>query len=47
MGAVGHINVESGFGRWAEGEAIVNALTAQAAARSGDFRRTSQLAAGA
>jgi predicted alpha/beta hydrolase family esterase len=47
VGAVGHINVQSGFGRWAEGEAIVDALTAQAAARSGNFRRTSRLAAGA
>jgi predicted alpha/beta hydrolase family esterase len=33
-GAVGHINVESGFGRWVEGEAIVNTLIARAAAQS-------------
>ena len=47
VGAVGHINVESGFGRWTEGEAIVDALTARAAARSGNFRRTPRLAASA
>jgi uncharacterized protein len=46
-GPVGHINVESGFGRWAEGEGIVNSLTALAAARSGKFHRASRHAAGA
>ena len=46
-GPVGHINVESGFGRWAEGEGIVNSLTARAAARSGKFRRAVRHAAGA
>lgn len=46
-GGVGHINVESGFGRWAEGEAIVNRLTARIARRSGRFTHPSRLAAGA
>jgi uncharacterized protein len=33
-GAVGHINVEAGFGPWTEGVRMVNSLVARADARS-------------
>jgi predicted alpha/beta hydrolase family esterase len=45
-GAVGHINVESGFGRWAEGEGIVNSLIVRTAARSAPSRNALRRAAG-
>jgi uncharacterized protein len=46
-GAVGHINIDSGFGRWAEGERMVDSLIARAAARSAASHGALRLAAGA
>jgi predicted alpha/beta hydrolase family esterase len=46
-GAVGHINVEAGFGPWTKGVGMVNSLIAPADARSTNSRKRLGLTVGA